>query len=86
MASLDPIRARMNFLRVLNGAREQLAFVSLAAAHTEAQIEKEKRLLRKFSNVDRLTRLGALYELEARKRWLAAVRKSLSRRASPLPQ
>ena len=86
MASLDPIRARMNFLRVLTSAREQLAFVSLAAAHTQAQIEREKRLLKKFFNVDHLTHLGALYELEARKRWLGAVRKSLSRRASPLRQ
>ena len=82
MAGLDPIRARMNFLAVLNSARERLAFVDRAAANTQVQIEKEKRLIKIFSGVDRLTHLGALFELEGRKRWLAAVRKSLSRRTS----
>ena len=84
MAGLDPIRARMNFFAVLNSAREQLAFIDRAAAQTQAQIDKEKHLVRKFTNVDRLTHLGALAELEGRKRWLGAVRKMLSRRTSPL--
>ena len=83
MAGLDPIRARMNFFGVLKSARDQLAFLDLASAHTRAQIEKEKVLLKQFTNVHRLTHLGALAEVEARKRWLGEVRKMLSRRNTP---
>ena len=79
MVGLDPVRARMNFFAVLKGTRQQLAFIDSAAAHTQDSIENERRKLKILSGVDYLAHLGALYELEGRKRWLAAVRKSLSR-------
>ena len=80
MAGLDPIRARMNFFAVLKGARQQLAFIDSAIAHTQDSIENEKRKLKILSGVDHMAHLGAFYELEGRKRWLQTVRKLVSRR------
>lgn len=82
MVGLDPIRTRMNFFAVLKGSRQQLAFIDSAMARTEDSIENEKRKLKILVGVDHLAHLGALYELEGRKRWLAAVRKTVTRRAS----
>ena len=81
MVGLDPIRTRMNFFAVLKGVRQQLAFIDRAAAHTQDCIENERRKLKILSGVDHLAHLGALYELEGRKRWLAAVRKTVGGRA-----
>lgn len=69
----------MNFFAVLNSTRERLALVDQATTHTDDQIENVKRLLKIASGVEYLTNLGALYELEGRKKWLAAVRNSLGR-------
>lgn len=82
MVGLDPIRTRMNFFAVLKGARQQLAFLDTTIARTQDCIENEKRKLKILSGVDHLAHLGALYELEGRKTWLVAVRKTVSRRRS----
>ena len=58
--------------------------LDLAAALTQAQIAREKGLLKRLTNVEHLTHLGALAEVEARKRWLDAVRKSLRGRKTPI--
>ncbi|MGD0144957.1 MAG: helix-turn-helix transcriptional regulator [Rhizomicrobium sp.] len=78
-AALDPIRTRMNFFGVLKTSREQLAFLRRAGENTELQLAVIRRMLRhaKPPEAEYFTALGTLSELEARIRWLAAVRKLL---------
>jgi DNA-binding PadR family transcriptional regulator len=86
-AALDPIRARMNFLAVLGTKKAQLGFLGRAEANTRTEIGILKRELgrgRKVWDVESLTTLGALYELEGRMRWLAAVREALAGARKPI--
>lgn len=78
---LDPVRARMNFLAVLETRADRLDFVRRAeiAAHAQAKLLKGAgRKLKETSRVEYLTNLGSLLEIEARARWLKAVRKALA--------
>ena len=79
--SLDPVRARMNFLAVLDTRSAQLDFIDRAAAAARMQIDTLKGQVRETkenSRVEHLANLGSLYEVQARLRWLEAVRRELA--------
>jgi len=85
MPSLDPVRARMNFLAVLGSRAAQLDFVERAQAAARVQAAELRRQLpacKTISQAEYLTNLGSLYEVEARANWLKQVAKAL--RAGPV--
>ena len=80
MPSFDPIRTRLFFIEVLPKA-QRLVFLDEAEKVIRAQIAvvKQRRRLDTESGqfTESLGDLGALYELQARLRWLREVRKLL---------
>ena len=82
-ATLDPIRTRLNFIAVLKSRSDQRRFVERAQENTRAEIASLRSSLGALgqdAGAERLTTLGALYELEGRMKWLKAVRNALSHR------
>jgi len=80
MPSLDPVRARMNFLAVLGTRDGQLDFVRRAQVAARVQAVGLRRQLPAFkqaSQVEYLTNLGSLHEVEARAQWLKKVAAAL---------
>lgn len=80
-ATLDPIRTRMNFIAVLESRAAQRKFIALAQDETGAEIAALSVALKSpiEDAAERLTTLGALYELEGRMKWLRVVGKALRR-------
>lgn len=79
--TIDPIRTRTNFLDALKDRKAQLRFIEKAAAVTQAQIpalEREAAQSR-ATPITHLKALSALYELQARLRWLRAARTLLAK-------
>ncbi|MGD0142657.1 MAG: helix-turn-helix transcriptional regulator [Rhizomicrobium sp.] len=85
--TMDPIRTRMNFVAALKGRDLSLRFVDRATENTKAQIlaltRRVKDSRKKDPPAQYLTMLGALYELQARLRWLREAREVLRRTAFP---
>lgn len=81
--TIDPIRTRTNFLEALKSRKAQLRFVTRAAATTRAQfpaLRREAAQSRKEpSPVRYLKAISALYELQARLRWLREAQRALGR-------
>jgi DNA-binding PadR family transcriptional regulator len=77
-ATPDPIRTRAYFLEHLKSAADQRAFVTRARELTQSMIHALRRQTEAEaapSEADHLAALGALFQLEARLRWLAVLRK-----------
>ena len=84
-ATPDPLRTRAFFLALLTTEARQ-AFLRHAMESTDGAIVDAERIFAELSarhdgSLDHLASLGALYELRARRAWLADV----SRRLSPRP-
>ena len=77
----DPVRTRLHFLELLESKDERAAFLDAAARLTDAAIAQTKIFLkaeRAHARIDYLASLGALHQLEARRKWLRLVRRQLA--------
>jgi DNA-binding PadR family transcriptional regulator len=78
--TFDPVRTRMFFIDVLSPG-ERHTFVKEAERVTREQLARTRQTLKgqesRGETSEALGSLGAIYELEARLRWLRAVRKRL---------
>jgi DNA-binding PadR family transcriptional regulator len=77
-ATPDPIRTRAYFLDYLRSAADRRAFIARAQQLTKIMIRTvrtETKAKGMIPEADHLAALGALFQLEARLRWLDAVRK-----------
>ena len=77
----DPVRTRAYFLEALGSAKERVAFLDRAEELTQhhlRQLRSCARTERETSEPDYRATVGACFELEARLRWLRAVRKRIA--------
>lgn len=78
-ATPDPIRTRAYFLEQLGSGADRRAFLGRAEALTRERIQQLRALaktLRVSSDADELATLGALFQLEARLKWLLLIRRT----------
>jgi DNA-binding PadR family transcriptional regulator len=79
--TVDPIRTRLTFFAAIPPARQR-QFIAAAKENLSEQIGQLRALLssldEEHDRFDHLVTLGAVYELEGRQRWLAAVEKRLT--------
>lgn len=86
-ATPDPIRTRIGFLGHLPSNAARATFVSRAEKLTQEAIQRLRVLAKADLEADRaeyVVTLGALYQLEARLKWLKRARKVLGTTAKPL--
>lgn len=74
--AFDPVRTRLTFLMAIPKARRR-KFVAAALENLDAEIAAHERSVETAAGMERLVALGALHELEGRRRWLEDVRKTL---------
>jgi DNA-binding PadR family transcriptional regulator len=80
----DPIRTRAAFLDLLTSPSQRAQFFALAQSRTADAIEDLRADARQDPPED-VTGLGALYELEARLKWLQAARGKLAELEAKTP-
>ncbi|MCS6625417.1 PadR family transcriptional regulator [Roseibacterium beibuensis] len=82
----DPVRTRLFFLDALELDEERRAAIRKAEENTRSKLESLRRhvedLKHASAGVEYLAALGGVFELEARSRWLEAIRETLALRPS----
>src|SRR5687767_8460637 len=74
--AFDPVRTRLTFLMAVPKPRRR-RFIAAALENLDAEIAAHERDMAEAEGLEKLVTLGALRELEGRRRWLGDVKKAI---------